>query len=94
MFSADVKLVRCLNNAFYSIQTGVSSYQLLNYEDKSDVALNGRLGNHLMNDVGFNISGSDSVAVKASFGIVTKHEVEVPTLLRELNSRYTAGGGK
>uniref|UniRef100_A0A8C7P906 Pejvakin n=1 Tax=Oncorhynchus mykiss TaxID=8022 RepID=A0A8C7P906_ONCMY len=60
------------NNAFYSIQTGVSSYQL---------------GNHLMNDVGFNISGSDSVAVKASFGIVTKHEVEVPTLLRELNSR-------
>lgn len=69
-------------------KTGVSSYQLLNYEDKSDVALNGRLGNHLINDVGFNISGSDSVAVKASFGIVTKHEVEVPTLLRELNSRY------
>ncbi|XP_031414807.1 pejvakin [Clupea harengus] len=69
------------------ITAGVSSYQLLNYEDKSDVALNGRLGNHLMNDVGFNITGSDSVAVKASFGIVTKHEVEVPTLLRELNSR-------
>lgn len=69
-------------------ETGVSSYQLLNYEDKSDVALNGRLGNHLINDVGFNISGSDSVAVKASFGIVTKHELEVPTLLRELNSRY------
>uniref|UniRef100_A0A8C8A2G5 Pejvakin n=1 Tax=Oryzias sinensis TaxID=183150 RepID=A0A8C8A2G5_9TELE len=69
------------------ITAGVSSYQLLNYEDKSDVALNGRLGNHLMNDVGFNISGSDSVAVKASFGIVTKHELEVPTLLRELNSR-------
>lgn len=67
---------------------GVSSYQLLNYEDKSDVALNGRLGNHIINDVGFNISGSDSVAVKASFGIVTKHELEVPTLLRELNSRY------
>uniref|UniRef100_A0A8C2WUC6 Pejvakin n=1 Tax=Cyclopterus lumpus TaxID=8103 RepID=A0A8C2WUC6_CYCLU len=66
---------------------GVSSYQLLNYEDKSDVALTGRLGNHLINDVGFNISGSDSVAVKASFGIVTKHELEVPTLLRELNSR-------
>ncbi|XP_063068557.1 pejvakin [Engraulis encrasicolus] len=69
------------------ITAGVSSYQLLNYEDKSDVALNGRLGNHLINDVGFNISGSDSVAVKASFGIVTKHEVEVPTLLRELNNR-------
>ncbi|XP_075950369.1 pejvakin isoform X2 [Anarhichas minor] len=69
------------------ITAGVSSYQLLNYEDKSDVALNGRLGNHLLNDVGFNISGSDSVAVKASFGIVTKHELEVPTLLRELNSR-------
>ncbi|XP_056157487.1 pejvakin isoform X2 [Lampris incognitus] len=69
------------------ITAGVSSYQLLNYEDKSDVALNGKLGNHLINDVGFNISGSDSVAVKASFGIVTKHEVEVPTLLRELNSR-------
>ncbi|XP_037332994.2 pejvakin isoform X2 [Pungitius pungitius] len=69
------------------ITAGVSSYQLLNYEDKSDVALNGRLGNHLVNDVGFNISGSDSVAVKASFGIVTKHELEVPTLLRELNSR-------
>ncbi|XP_078100229.1 pejvakin isoform X2 [Sander vitreus] len=69
------------------ITAGVSSYQLLNYEDKSDVALSGRLGNHLMNDVGFNISGSDSVAVKASFGIVTKHELEVPTLLRELHSR-------
>ncbi|XP_065096412.1 pejvakin isoform X2 [Paramisgurnus dabryanus] len=69
------------------ITAGVSSYQLLNYEDKSDVALNGRLGNHLMHDVGVNVSGSDSVAVKASFGIVTKHEVEVPTLLRELNSR-------
>ncbi|XP_072235604.1 pejvakin isoform X1 [Leuresthes tenuis] len=69
------------------ITAGVSSYQLLNYEDKSDVALNGRLGNHLVNDVGFNISGSDSVAVKASFGIVTKHELGVPTLLRELNSR-------
>ncbi|XP_032362116.1 pejvakin isoform X2 [Etheostoma spectabile] len=69
------------------ITAGVSSYQLLNYEDKSDVALGGRLGNHLMNDVGFNISGSDSVAVKASFGIVTKHELEVPTLLRELHSR-------
>lgn len=67
---------------------GVSSYQLLNYEDKSDVSLNGRLGNHLIHEVGVNISGSDSVAVKASFGIVTKHEVEVPTLLRELNSRY------
>ncbi|CAL8282854.1 pejvakin [Gadus morhua] len=69
------------------ITAGVSSYQLLNYEDKSDVALTGKLGNHLINDVGFNIRGSDSVAVKASFGIVTKHEVEVPTLLRELNSR-------
>ncbi|KAG2459704.1 PJVK protein, partial [Polypterus senegalus] len=69
------------------ISAGVSSYQLLNYEDKSDVALNGRLGNDLINDVGFNITGSDSVAVKASFGIVTKHEVEVPTLLRELSTR-------
>ncbi|XP_039998554.1 pejvakin [Xiphias gladius] len=69
------------------ITAGVSSYQLLNYEDKSDVALNGRLGNHIINDVGFNISGSDSVAVKASFGVVSKHELEVPTLLRELNSR-------
>uniref|UniRef100_A0A3P8SHH6 Pejvakin n=1 Tax=Amphiprion percula TaxID=161767 RepID=A0A3P8SHH6_AMPPE len=69
------------------ITAGVSSYQLLNYEDKSDVALSGRLGNHIINDVGFNISGSDSVAVKASFGIVTKHELAVPTLLRELNSR-------
>ncbi|KAK1798077.1 hypothetical protein P4O66_000577 [Electrophorus voltai] len=69
------------------ITAGVSSYQLLNYEDKSDVTLNGRLGNHLIHEVGVNISGSDSVAVKASFGIVTKHEVEVPTLLRELNVR-------
>ncbi|MEQ2177893.1 U3 snoRNP protein [Goodea atripinnis] len=51
------------------ITAGVSSYQLLNYEDKSDVALNGRLGNHIINDVGVNVSGSDSVAVKASFGI-------------------------
>ncbi|KAJ1187983.1 hypothetical protein NDU88_004748 [Pleurodeles waltl] len=40
-----------------------------------------------MNDVGVNISGSDSLAVKASFGIVTKHEVEVPTLLKEVISR-------
>nr|XP_023657403.1 pejvakin isoform X2 [Paramormyrops kingsleyae] len=69
------------------IMAGVSSYQLLNYEDKSDVSLDGRLRNHLISDVGVNISGSDSVAVKASFGIVTKHEVEVPTLLRELGSR-------
>ncbi|XP_062852937.1 pejvakin isoform X3 [Trichomycterus rosablanca] len=69
------------------ITAGVSSYQLLNYEDKSDVSLTGRLGNHLIHEVGVNISGSDSVAVKASFGVVTKHEVEVPTLLRELNSR-------
>ncbi|OWK59472.1 Pejvakin [Lonchura striata] len=29
-----------------------------------------------MNDVGFDVAGSDSVAFKASFGIVTKHEVE------------------
>ncbi|XP_043931207.1 pejvakin [Protopterus annectens] len=69
------------------ISAGVSSYQLLNYEDKSDVSLTGRVGNQLINDVGFNIAGSDSVAVKASFGIVTKHEVEVQTLLRELNNR-------
>ncbi|XP_053355580.1 pejvakin isoform X2 [Clarias gariepinus] len=69
------------------ITAGVSSYQLLNYEDKSDVSLNGRLGNHLIHEVGVNISGSHSVAVKASFGVVTKHEVEVPTLLRELSSR-------
>lgn len=70
--------------------TGVSSYQLLNYEDKSDVMLTGRSGNHLVNDVGLNLSGSDSVAVKASFGIVTKHELEVPSLLRELSSRYAS----
>ncbi|XP_062974669.1 pejvakin isoform X2 [Elgaria multicarinata webbii] len=69
------------------ISAGISSYQLLNYEDKSDVALNGRRGNHIMNSAGVNIAGSDSLAVKASFGIVTKHEVEVPTLLRELTSR-------
>lgn len=66
----------------------MSSYQLLNYEDKSDLALSGRLGNHLVHDVGFSLSGSDSVAVKASFGVVTKHELEVPALLRELSSRY------
>ncbi|XP_062270537.1 pejvakin isoform X2 [Scomber scombrus] len=90
------KKTKCASTAFSlkdilvgekEITAGVSSYQLLNYEDKSDVSLNGRLGNHIINDVGFNISGSDSVAVKASFGIVTKHELEVPTLLRELNSR-------
>lgn len=40
-----------------------------------------------MNSSGLSIAGSDSLAVKASFGIVTKHEVEVPTLLRELTSR-------
>lgn len=44
-----------------------------------------------MNDVGFDVAGSDSIAFKASFGIVTKHEVEVPTLLRELTTRlYSA----
>ncbi|XP_015674337.2 pejvakin isoform X1 [Protobothrops mucrosquamatus] len=69
------------------ISAGISSYQLLNYEDKSDVALNGKQGNHIMNSSGLSIAGSDSLAVKASFGIVTKHEVEVPTLLRELTSR-------
>ncbi|NXW28731.1 PJVK protein, partial [Phaetusa simplex] len=69
------------------ISAGVSSYQLLNYEDKSDVSLNGRRGNQIMNDVGFDVAGSDSVAFKASFGIVTKHEVEVPTLLKELTAR-------
>ncbi|NXU49014.1 PJVK protein, partial [Turnix velox] len=69
------------------ISAGVSSYQLLNYEDKSDVSLNGRRGNQIMNDVGFDIAGSDSIAFKASFGIVTKHEVEVPTLLKELTAR-------
>ncbi|KAM4026420.1 pejvakin [Anomaloglossus baeobatrachus] len=74
-------------NGENEISAGVSSYQLLNYEDKSDVSLNRRHGNQIMNDVGINIYGSDSVAVKASFGIVTKHEVEVPTLLKELISR-------
>ncbi|NXX23865.1 PJVK protein, partial [Podargus strigoides] len=69
------------------ISAGVSSYQLLNYEDKSDVSLNGRKGNQIMNDVGFDIAGSDSIAFKASFGIVTKHEVEVPTLLKQLTTR-------
>ncbi|XP_077306107.1 pejvakin isoform X2 [Lithobates pipiens] len=69
------------------ISAGVSSYQLLNYEDKSDVSLDRRHGNQIMNDVGINIYGSDSLAVKASFGVVTKHEVEVPTLLKELISR-------
>ncbi|KAK2532598.1 Dfnb59 [Columba livia] len=66
---------------------GISSYQLLNYEDKSDVSLNGRRGNQIINEVGFDVAGSDSVAFKASFGIVTKHEVEVPTLLKELTTR-------
>ncbi|XP_063256502.1 pejvakin isoform X2 [Prinia subflava] len=69
------------------ISAGISSYQLLNYEDKSDVSLNGRKGNQIMNDVGFDVAGSDSIAFKASFGIVTKHEVEVPTLLKELTTR-------
>ncbi|XP_063284741.1 pejvakin isoform X3 [Pelobates fuscus] len=69
------------------ISAGVSSYQLLNYEDKSDVSWNRRHGNQIMNDVGIDMYGSDSVAVKASFGVVTKHEVEVPTLLKELISR-------
>ncbi|KAG8430543.1 hypothetical protein GDO86_020416 [Hymenochirus boettgeri] len=77
-------------NGDKEISAGVSSYQLLNYEDKSDVSLNRRHGNQIMNDVGINIYGSDSVAVKASFGIVTKHEVEVPTLLKELLSRTIA----
>ncbi|XP_072468544.1 pejvakin isoform X1 [Notamacropus eugenii] len=66
---------------------GISSYQLLNYEDKSDVSLYGRRGNHMVNDVGINVAGSDSIAVKASFGVVTKHEVEVTTLLKELTTR-------
>lgn len=66
---------------------GISSYQLLNYEDESDVSLYGRRGNHIVNDVGINVTGSDSVAVKASFGVVTKHEVEVSTLLKEITTR-------
>ncbi|KAE8580785.1 hypothetical protein XENTR_v10024542 [Xenopus tropicalis] len=74
-------------NGDKELSAGVSSYQLLNYEDKSDLSLNGRHGNQIRNDVGINIYGSDSVAVKASFGIVTKHEVEVPALLKELLSR-------
>ncbi|EFB27893.1 hypothetical protein PANDA_007402, partial [Ailuropoda melanoleuca] len=69
------------------ISAGISSYQLLNYEDKSDVSLYGRRGNHIVNDVGINVTGSDSVAVKASFGVVTKHEVEVSTLLKEITTR-------
>ncbi|XP_051842089.1 pejvakin isoform X2 [Antechinus flavipes] len=70
------------------ISAGISSYQLLNYEDKSDVSLYGnRRGNHMVNDVGINVAGSDSIAVKASFGVVTKHEVEVTTLLKELTTR-------
>ncbi|XP_053554481.1 pejvakin-like [Bombina bombina] len=74
-------------NGDKEISAGVSSYQLLNYEDKSDVSFNKRQGNQIMNDVGINIYGSDSVAVNSSFGIVTKHEVEVPALLKELISR-------
>ncbi|XP_054333778.1 pejvakin isoform X1 [Pongo pygmaeus] len=69
------------------ISAGISSYQLLNYEDESDVSLYGRRGNHIVNDVGINVAGSDSIAVKASFGIVTKHEVEVSTLLKEITTR-------
>ncbi|KAI4544053.1 hypothetical protein MG293_004319 [Ovis ammon polii] len=69
------------------ISAGISSYQLLNYEDESDVSLYGRRGNHIVNDVGINVTGSDSVAVKASFGVVTKHEVEVSTLLKEITTR-------
>ncbi|XP_031507246.1 pejvakin isoform X3 [Papio anubis] len=69
------------------ISAGISSYQLLNYEDESDVSLYGRRGNHIVNDVGINVAGSDSIAVKASFGIVTKHEVEVSTLLKEITAR-------
>ncbi|XP_036601721.1 pejvakin isoform X3 [Notamacropus eugenii] len=41
----------------------------------------------MVNDVGINVAGSDSIAVKASFGVVTKHEVEVTTLLKELTTR-------
>ncbi|KAM6177647.1 pejvakin [Rhynchocyon petersi] len=69
------------------ISAGISSYQLLNYEDESDVSLYGRRGNHIVNDVGINVTGSDSIAVKASFGVVTKHEVEVSTLLKEITTR-------
>ncbi|KAM4626156.1 pejvakin isoform 3-T3 [Discoglossus pictus] len=74
-------------NGDKEISAGVSSYQLLNYEDKSDVSLNRRHGNQIMSDVGINIYGSDSVAVNSSFGIVTKHEVEVSAMLKELISR-------
>ncbi|XP_029941737.1 pejvakin isoform X2 [Salarias fasciatus] len=72
------------------IAAGVSSYQLLNYEDQSDVALGGRSARPLISDVGVNVSGSQQVAVKASFGIVTKHELELPALLRELGARKVA----
>ncbi|XP_059822746.1 pejvakin isoform X2 [Hypanus sabinus] len=69
------------------ISAGISSYQLLNYEDKSDVSLRGKMGDHVIHDVGMKVDGLYSVAVKASFGIVTKHEVEVPVLLSEIINR-------
>ncbi|XP_072903233.1 pejvakin [Hemitrygon akajei] len=69
------------------VSAGISSYQLLNYEDKSDVSLRGKMGDHVIHDVGMKVDGLYSVAVKASFGIVTKHEVEVPVLLSEIINR-------
>nr|UYI58616.1 pejvakin [Lethenteron camtschaticum] len=63
----------------------VTSYQLVNYEDESDGAP-GRRERHgsegVLAGVGFSVAHSENVAVHASLGIVTKHELDVPLLLR------------
>uniref|UniRef100_S4RLH7 Pejvakin n=1 Tax=Petromyzon marinus TaxID=7757 RepID=S4RLH7_PETMA len=68
----------------------VTSYQLVNYEDESDGAP-GRRERHgsegVLAGVGFSVARSENVAVHASLGIVTKHELDVPLLLRLLRNR-------
>uniref|UniRef100_UPI00358F453D pejvakin n=1 Tax=Myxine glutinosa TaxID=7769 RepID=UPI00358F453D len=67
------------------LKTEVSSYQLLNYEAQTDLNVRGhRSPGH---SEGARNRGADSLAVRASFGIVSKHELNVPHLLRALCSR-------
>ncbi|XP_075924250.1 pejvakin [Petromyzon marinus] len=72
------------------IDIDVTSYQLVNYEDESDGAP-GRRERHgsegVLAGVGFSVARSENVAVHASLGIVTKHELDVPLLLRLLRNR-------
>uniref|UniRef100_A0A8C4N3I9 Pejvakin n=1 Tax=Eptatretus burgeri TaxID=7764 RepID=A0A8C4N3I9_EPTBU len=63
----------------------VTSYQLLNYEAQTDLNVRGHSSPG--HSDGVRNRGADTLAVRASFGIVSKHELNVPHLLRALCSR-------